>query len=127
MAKKKEVAVTLEDKMKDLFHFWINATGLAWWRINFNYTNDYTAFPEPDCVMTCDADWKYMTAYINVNLPRLELHREDGLEEMVLHELMHIFLNEMRDGDGCTPHEERVASTLARGFLWARDVHANQK
>jgi hypothetical protein len=59
-------------------------------------------------------------------MPRvLELSDED-LERCVVHELVHVFLNEAREnGEDWLDHEERVASTLAQAFIWLRD-HARE-
>lgn len=44
---------------------------------------------------------------------------DEEIEYVVVHELMHVFLNEMREQG--QQHEERVATLLAKAFLWVRD------
>jgi len=45
---------------------------------------------------------------------------EDEIEATVVHELMHIFLNEMQSDSVDVNHEERVASTLQKAFMLVR-------
>ena len=41
------------------------------------------------------------------------------IEKVVVHELMHVFLNETRE-EGID-HEERVATQLQKAFFWIRN------
>jgi uncharacterized membrane protein len=63
-----------------------------------------------------NADWRYLrftvTAYPNVMINL----SEDKLEDVIVHELMHVFLNEVREAG--IDHEERIASSLQRAFSW---------
>jgi predicted SprT family Zn-dependent metalloprotease len=43
---------------------------------------------------------------------------DQEIEKLVVHELMHTFLSEMRE-EG-KDHEERVASMLQRAFTWVK-------
>jgi predicted SprT family Zn-dependent metalloprotease len=43
----------------------------------------------------------------------------DSIEKIVVHELMHVFLNEMREKG--IDHEERVATMLSQAFLWVKE------
>lgn len=52
-------------------------------------------------------------------MPRVREIGDKELERCFVHELMHIFLSET--GDDWLDHEERVASTLTKAFLWQRD------
>lgn len=78
----------------------------------------------------CSTDWRYGTACITWNMPLVREQSDDKLEMAFVHELMHIFVNEMRwtatnDGDSID-HEERVTSTLTKAFLWLRDALVEQ-
>ena len=46
---------------------------------------------------------------------------DDELEWAFVHELAHVFLNEMRQEDDAAAHEERCASQLADAFIWLRE------
>jgi hypothetical protein len=62
------------------------------------------------------ADWKYLRFTITVFVKALVDYDEDYLEEVVVHELMHVFLNEVREAG--IDHEERVATSLQKAFSW---------
>ena len=112
---------------------WVRAIGLGWWKIVISYDRTGEDFAESvkkegglrsQIAARCFPDWKYGMATILWNMPALPDLDDDDLEQMFVHELMHIFLNETRSGnnsDDWLDHEERVATTLAKGFLWIRD------
>ncbi len=108
---------------------WINPLGLGWWDITLAYERDeYTApgtTARDDSLAYCSASWRYGHAMIHWNMPNVAEQTDAILERAFLHEMMHIYLNEMRwtagnDSDSLD-HEERVASTLTKAFLWLRD------
>ncbi len=104
---------------------WLKPLGLLWWNIEVEYdrTADLSVTaPEGRSVAAkCKVDWQYKQATITFNVPEIGELNDGGLERVVVHELMHIFLNEMRSYDTDSDHEERVASDLASAFLWVRD------
>lgn len=67
--------------------------------------------------------WKYADGLVNFRLDRTEHLKADELEELVLHELLHIVLakpvtdSETGSAATATDHEERAVSYLARAFL----------
>lgn len=113
-----------EKKLKQLIRkyakWWIRWTGLGYWTINLDYEDvvrmDHGGY---DTCAVCECDWKYQQATITFGLDKLRGMKKDTIERTVLHELMHIFLNEMR-ADGID-HEERTATQLAKAFIWVRD------
>ena len=101
---------------------WVKKTWLGWWKIDILYYSGYEFLKldehySIDTVASVDTDWKYMTAKIKVNSEKLETLPKKEIEAVVVHELMHVLLNEMRE-EGIE-HEERVATILARSFLLA--------
>jgi len=98
---------------------WVNKTWLGWWKIDIIYLGfkKYSELDVKDAyhsVALCHTDWKYLTATIYVNSKVLK--NCDDIEYIAVHELMHIFLNETQE-DGIE-HEERVATILARSFIF---------
>jgi hypothetical protein len=71
-------------------------------------------------IMTCSVMWEYLKATITVNTPELGDLDDDSLEEIVVHELCHIVVNEMREEENRPKHEERVVTLLGRSFRWLR-------
>ena len=104
---------------------WVKKTWLGWWSIEVEYYSAHEYFKErglsEDSLAVCHTNWQYMTATIRVNSDKLEEQKEEDIELIVLHELMHVFLNEMRSDEGTNgiEHEERVATVLAKSFLLA--------
>lgn len=112
---------TKQQLFSDAITKWTKKTWAGWWKIDIQYFTDKQYHKEKGLsagsVAVCHTDWRYMTAVIRVNLDRLKEMEKSEIEYAALHELMHIFLNEMREeGIG---HEERVATFLARSFLLA--------
>lgn len=61
-------------------------------------------------------DWRYATCTLQINEPELlEMNKRDA-EFVIVHELCHALVNEMRE-EGID-HEERVVTGLAKAFLW---------
>lgn len=75
-------------------------------------------------VANCVADWRYLEAAVSFDMPSLaEMNRED-LEQVVLHELVHVLVSEMREWqadntstEGAMDHEERVVTHITN-VLW---------
>lgn len=122
-------------RIKALIDPWVKPLGLGWWSITIQYDDDPLAFrdawddrvPETAVART-RADWRYAEASIRWNVQRLVATEfsDKELELIFVHELMHIFVNEMRydwpnDTDHDMNHEERVCTTLAKAFIWLRD------
>lgn len=120
-------------RVERLIAKWVEPIGLRWWRIQFCWKRRYDK-KDMDTdgedhgsirVFTCYSDWRYLHATITAFLPAVEECEDDALEGLFVHELMHIFLSELRQDDETgvfLAHEERVATTLARGFMYMHDA-----
>lgn len=67
-----------------------------------------------DVAATTDCDWRYMIAKIRFSMEMLGDMEEPDIERIVVHELTHILVNEMRNWN--MDHEERVVSQIANVF-----------
>ena len=114
---------------------WVGPLGLGWWLIDFEFARDDYVAPgttaRDDSLAKCVAHWRYGQAYITWNMPLVAQQKDEYLERAFVHELSHIFVNEMRwtagnDADA-VDHEERVCSTLTKAFLWLRDSLIEEK
>ena len=96
---------------------WIGRTWLGWWRIDVVFLSgkEYRKRMKGHSVAFCATQWQYMEATVYVNSAVLKGIEKDRIEYVVVHELMHVFLNEMREKG--IEHEERVATFLARSFM----------
>lgn len=74
----------------------------------------------PDAAGCASVDWQYRHADVSFNLEKTAKLTDTKLEEVYLHEMMHVLLHEMREHDPELKHEERVASTLAFAFMRTR-------
>lgn len=111
------------ERVERLARSWITALGLGYWNIQHAYygeqKRDRSSRHEGEALMTAKPDWRYLTATIDINLELLPQVSDAELELHYVHELAHVFLDEMREKDPA--HEERVATSLARGFIWLRN------
>lgn len=68
----------------------------------------------PRCAATCTASWEYRQAQITFNMPLLAAKKEEEIEEIIVHEMVHVLVNEMREKG--IKHEERVVTELTWAF-----------
>ncbi len=102
---------------------WHSALGLSWWQVNYVYDREgemrdrtEPAPPGRYVAGTAKTDWQYKLATLTFNVPLLAEMKDEDLERVVLHEQLHILVNEMRE-DGID-HEERVVSELVSVMKW---------
>lgn len=114
---------------------WISAIGLGWWRITNSYDRTGEDFADSTTrsggfrtgtAARCFPEWRYGFATILWNMPEVAEMDDELLENTFVHELMHIYLHELRgdeEGDHLD-HEEHAATSLAKAFIWIRDAAA---
>lgn len=114
-----------QDQIKAAFDKWVTPLGLGWWRVDVLYYDDpkeilrlFTVNDEETTLARVYASWEYMQAKVCINLPSFDELEDGEIERAVLHELVHILVNEMREGE--MHHEERVVSSLTKAFIWVR-------
>lgn len=115
--------MTNKEKIEASFDWWKKWLGLNWLRqIQLSFTDNQALFSGDLVFARCISDWKYCEATVYVNNRQLEQIDVDDIEYAIIHELIHIFTQELRDAkeDMCD-HEERVVTRLAQAFLWVRD------
>jgi hypothetical protein len=104
------------------FKIWTYRLGLRWWTVNVIYhkgkeARKFFAAGEDETVLARTfADWRYSVANIHINLPAFRDMEDNEIERVVIHELCHVLVNEMREGE--IHHEERVVTHLQKAFLW---------
>jgi len=123
--KKRSVKKTKKIVEKYMF-WWTRWLGLRWHNFSICYDNNWKEFDKKTdqrSGMRIYPDWRYMMFEIWVNLPPLRELSEETIEHMVVHECMHVFLNELRieGSEQHNNHEERVATMLENAFLYVRD------
>lgn len=120
-----EYAATKE-RVMEVFERWRYPLGLNMWRLHMRWNR--LDKPAGDGILARVAgeatpDWRYLEATVEWYLPVLEDMDDEELEYVVLHELTHVVLNEMREsaGEGGIDHEERVVTQVAKVLQWVRD------
>lgn len=106
---------------------WVQRLGLNWWKIVVRTYDDpgeiIQRFRHSDdgiVAAICTADWRYAEATIDINLPAWVDMTEDEVERAVVHELVHILVNEMREGE--LHHEERVVTGITKAMFWVEEA-----
>lgn len=105
------------------FAWWSKWLGLNYGKVNLVFV-DYIkdagdTYINIGVAGKCEADWRYQESYVYLALNVLRDMDKHDIELVVVHELMHVMLNEMRE-EGID-HEERVATNLQKAFFWVRD------
>lgn len=118
-----------------IFNRWQGPLGLRWWRVNLVWDREHdTAHSDSDlggnvvsmCCAVTTVSWAYLEATITWFVPACAELDDERIEYIVLHEMAHILVNEMRWADeNAGPHnmahEERVCTGLGHAFQWVRD------
>jgi hypothetical protein len=112
--------------IRKTFEKWIYRFGLRWWDVHVVFIDEpddiIKTFGGPDenlVLASTHVDWRYSLAFVDVNLPALMKLSEDAIERVVVHELCHVLINEMRER--AVHHEERVATQLTKAIFWTVD------
>lgn len=101
---------------------WLRPLGLLWWNVKISYVDTLGIGDRGSEVgARTYVDWRYAMAHIEFSLSTCRSVSDSDLDTMVLHELVHILVNEMQGDDSDHDHEERVVTTLAKAFQWVRD------
>lgn len=96
--------------------WWVKWTGLGFHTIQTKFVDFWEGGLEADAI--CNAKWQYLEHEVCFNITECNKLTEYQLEVTIVHELMHIFLNEMQETG--IDHEERVASSLQKAFMWVK-------
>lgn len=106
--------------------------GLRWWKVTLTIVRDpeelaRNFYRENETIYARTySDWRYLTARVSINYPVVKRMPEDELERLIVHELSHVLLDEMRNGS--LEHEERVATSITNALLWtAVDIENKEK
>jgi hypothetical protein len=96
---------------------WIKNLFLNTWQID-TIVRDYIQNDRNniDTIATCAAEWKYFHVTLNFSYAKMRDMKKTEIEKIVIHELLHAVVNEMRE-DGID-HEERVVSHLTMILDW---------
>lgn len=116
------------DRIRPCIDKWITPLGLAWYMGETRFYAKEKEFRKSNggvAAFRVWADWRYMTFTISVNVPAVRRMDDDELERAIVHELVHVLVNEMRE-DGIA-HEERVVTMLTKAFFWVRHAGVEER
>lgn len=110
---------------------WHHILGLDWWHVDYEWAREGIAREDQASVLdnrkvagTCQADWKYKDAVITFNVPMFADMSDDDLERVVVHEQVHILVNQMRESG--IEHEERTVSDITSALFWVANATAEK-
>lgn len=107
---------------------WRDRLGLSGWRLHLRFHNgpmprSTGIAPAPRgsrIAGAAEVDWRYLEATLHFSTPVTRDNSADEIDSIVVHELVHVFVNEMRE-EGLD-HEERVVSTLTNAIRFSYDA-----
>jgi len=102
---------------------WKQKLFLGMWNIDFNVRSYLTGDINSEFheVARCSTKWNYYTAALDFSHVMLASMKDAEIERVVLHELLHIVVNEMRENG--IDHEERVVSHLTMIFAHEENLY----
>lgn len=105
-------------KLDKLVARWVGDLWLGQWQIDTVWCWNGIDAPDENTTVNaeCSADWRYLRATVRFNIPACSELNDEKLEGIVVHELLHCVVNEMREKE--IKHEERVVSSLQRAMCW---------
>ncbi len=96
---------------------WKQYLFLGAWKIDWNIREYLSGGCEGFQITgRCDSKWQYFIASMDFSYVQMKDMSEEDIEKVVIHEMLHIVLNETRE-DGID-HEERVTSQLTMIMDW---------
>ena len=107
---------------------WRNMLGLDMWKVTLVLVDSIDCeTPSLRTLAQCVATWQYRLISIEVNLHEALTQTDADLERMVIHELSHALVCEMRENDPDSKHEERVVTGLTDAFWYVKHWHETEK
>jgi len=91
---------------------WKSKLFLGMWRVDFNIRNYLSSDIDSSFheVARCSTKWNYFTALLEFSHVMMASMKDEEIERVIIHELMHVVVNELREHG--IEHEERVVSHL---------------
>lgn len=108
------------ERIRRVAAHWQPVLGLEEWDLTTAYVDGQLLVDgalNPDAAATASTRWEYRTATIQFNLEKTAQLSYRELEEVYIHEAMHLLLNELREEDHDLKHEEHAATTLTNILL----------
>ena len=117
----KEEFDELTETIRGYFDKWADIVTCYGWKFDINYYGTRRDLPsniDPIAAMTVFSDWSRLTASIHVHLEEMG-RAPDKIEEIVVHELVHMLLSPI-DDDAEEDNLELTVTWVSRLILGAR-------
>ena len=108
-------------RVRRLWFKWFKPIGMGWWQVELSYDRARDE-DEPATAGLTTTNWQYRTAAVTFFLPATAAMSEEDLEEVVVHEMVHIMCGPIQDMSSDDRREitEHTVTTIARSIMWAR-------
>lgn len=105
---------------------WENELGLDWLEITHNFDEH---FREDAVVAETDVMWQYRRAVVTWNLPSVTRMSDKSLENIALHELVHVLMGPLKEELSDSPYvsnlEEFTVESITRAIQNMKRGHQN--
>jgi predicted SprT family Zn-dependent metalloprotease len=111
--------------IKESAQWWIHWLGLGYWDVTVHISDKVPK--HKDKARVCGkswVEWKYCSAYIEFYPKNMQGMTQSQIEVIVVHELLHVLVNEMREGT--IENEERVVTMLQKAMVWVKNAHRDE-
>lgn len=110
-------------RVRKLWDKWFRPIGMGWWQVDLSWAREREE-DEPATAGMTTTNWQYRTAHVTFYLPATMELDDEKLEEVVVHELVHILCGPIQDMSTDERREitEHTVTTIARSIIWAREA-----
>lgn len=124
-----DVREGLKKKLNDIYLEYYKLLGLGWWSVDLVWMDGGVSREDGTTAADCWVAWPYRKAEIRFFLEEIQGYSDEKMRQLVLHEILHIFVNPMREGwpeqgskgfEHCMKMEEMVVSSLERALWFSR-------
>lgn len=115
----------VRERIRNIVTRWITPMGLNWWDVEVKFV--YQAPLADSSFLTiarADVEWEYKLASITFYVPEMVDMEDKELEEIVVHEMVHILVAPIQQDDGNQQMTEFGITLLTDALLWVRDYAA---
>ena len=110
-------------RVESMINKWFKPMGMGWFDILFDWHRDERKEPTRNnipAVADVECSWEYKRAKINWYLPVIQNIDDDELENMIVHEFVHILINSVDIEELPNEKLEYATESVARALIWVK-------